>query len=214
MKTICLDLDDFSVLNNRLDLLMTLKEAYPKLKVSLFTIPYDFAYEKEVSGRIMREKTLEAIKKQLDWLEIIPHGLLHFPKEFEKCDYETMKNYVLPSIDEAFKKDGLPYVKGFKPPYWLWNKEVIRVLDEADWWGAIDRTKLKEPKTKRYYVYTHSIDEPFNESTLDLLKLHGHISVQSANNIEKCLPNLFKMPADAEFKFASEMVEENVESPA
>jgi len=209
MKTIVLDFDDFSVLNNRMDLLMQLKESYPKLKVSLFTIPYDFAFESQPAGRILRDKTLAMIKTQLDWIELIPHGLIHFPKEFEKCDYETMKLKVIPAIDEAFKKDGLPYVKGFKAPYWLWNEEVIRALDDEDWWGAIDKKNYYLSKPKKYYVYTHRIDEVFSLSSLDVLKLHGHITNVSANGIERCFTNLFKMPTDAEFKFASQMLDEN-----
>ncbi len=209
MKTIALDFDDFSVLNNRLDLLLLLKESYPKLKVTLFTIPYDYQHEQDVAGRIMREKTLEAIKKQLDWLEIVPHGLVHMPREFERCDYETMRKKVIPSIDECFKKDGLPYVKGFKPPYWLWNGEVIRALNDEGWWGAVDRIRVNEPKTKKYYVYSHKISEPFPESTLDVWKLHGHISPPEVNNLERCLSLLFKMPADADFKFASELLNES-----
>ena len=207
-KIIVLDFDDFSVLNNRLDLLLRLKETYPKLKVSLFTIPYDYAYESQVSGRILRKTTLKAIKKQLGWLELIPHGLVHMPREFEKCDYETMKEHVIPAIDEAFKRDDLPYVKGFKPPFWLWNEEVVRALDEEGWWGAIDGKQKVTLRTKKYYEYTHTIDEPFMESTKDVLKLHGHITPKSKNYIEKCFVNLFKMPTDAEFKFASEMLEE------
>jgi len=208
MKQICLDFDDWSVMNNRLDLLLRLKEAYPKLKVTLFTIPYDFEYEKEVTARIMREKTLEAIKKQLSWLQLVPHGLLHLPKEFLKCDYTTMKDYVFQSIDETFKKDGLPYEKGFKAPYWQWNKDVIRALDEKGWWGAVDKNHPEMPKPKKYYVYTHSIGEVFSLSTLNVLKLHGHINNVENNGIEKCFTNLFKMPSNAEFKFAGEMLEE------
>lgn len=205
-KIICLDFDDFSVLNNRLDLLLKLKESYPKLKVTLFTIPFDFVYEKDVSGRIMRDDTLKAIKKNLDWMQIVPHGLVHMPREFEKCDYKTMKKYVLPSIDECFKRDGLPYEKGFKAPQWLWNKDVIKVLDEEGWWGAIDKDNVAE-KTKKYYQYSHGVDAPFSLSTSNVLKLHGHITPDNKNYIEKCLPNLFRMPEDAEFRFASEMLE-------
>lgn len=174
----------------------------------MFTIPYDTPYEGDVSARLLREKTLEAVKKNLDWIEIIPHGLLHMQREFEKCDYDTMK-LSMKAIDEMFTKDGLPYVKGFKAPYWLWNEEVVRALDDEGWWGAIDKNRKKtDAKTKRFYVYTHGIDEHFKLSNLDLLKLHGHITPDSANSIEKCFINLFNMPTDAEFKFASELVEE------
>lgn len=207
MKQISLDFDDFSVLNNRLDLLFRLKETYPNLKVSMFTIPYDFVYEKDVSARLLRDKTLQAIKDNLDWIQIIPHGLLHLPREFEKATYETTK-MSLKAIDEAFKKDGLSYEKGFKAPYWLWNEEVCRALDDEGWWGAIDKNRKEtDARTKRFYVYTHGIDEWFSKSTLDVLKLHGHITPDSNNGIEKCFINLFHMPSDAKFVFASELVE-------
>jgi len=205
MTQICLDFDDFSVLNNRMDLLLRLRESYPKLKVSLFTIPYDFVYEGDLSAGLMRKDTLAMIKENLDWLEIIPHGLLHTQKEFEKCTYDTMK-LSMKAIDEQFKKDGLPYVKGFKAPYWLWNEEVVKALDDSGWWGAIDR-KGSLAMPKKYYRYTHSISEWFSESNLPVLKLHGHITGASDNGIERCFANLFRMPADAEFKFASELLQ-------
>jgi hypothetical protein len=207
-KTVVLDFDDFSVLNNRLDLLLRLKESYPKLKVTLFTIPFDIAYEKDISGKIVREDTLKVIKRNINWMQIVPHGLIHMPREFEKCTYDTMRDYVIPAIDEAFKKDGLPYEKGFKPPYWLWNSEVVRALDDEGWWGAIDSKNESEVKTKRFYKYTNGIDELFGKSTFDVLKLHGHITNSSSNSIERCFPNLFNIPTDATFKFASDMLEE------
>lgn len=203
-----LDFDDFSVLNNRLDLLLRLRESYPNIKISLFTIPFDFLYEQDVSARLMRDKTLEKIKENLDWIEIIPHGLMHMPREFEKCTYDTMKNYIFKAIDEAFVKDGLPYVKGFKAPYWLWNDEVVRALDEEGWWGAID-SKQEMLKTKKFYKYSHSIDEPFSKANnQEVIKLHGHITSSYSNGIDRCFFNLFKMDPKAEFKFASELLED------
>jgi len=208
MKTICLDFDDFSVLNNRMDLLLRLRESYPKLKVSLFTIPCDYVYEGDLNASLLRKDTLAMIKENLDWIELIPHGLLHTPREFEKCTYETMK-LSMEAIDEQFKKDGLPYVKGFKAPYWLWNEDVVRALNDSGWWGAIDRKGMLYGKAvpDRYYRYTHGIDEWFSESNLHVLKLHGHITNASENGIERCFTNLFRMPTDAEFNFASELLE-------
>jgi hypothetical protein len=205
--TYSLDFDDFSVSNNRLDLLLRLKESYPKLKVSMFTIPYDIVYENDVSAKLMRENTLKELKKHLDWIEIIPHGLTHFPSEFEKCTYETMRDYIFDAIAEAFGKDGLPFVKGFKAPYWLWNEGVVKALDEKGWWGAIDRN-TNMISTKRFYKYTHSIAEPyFKALNVDIIRLHGHIT-PADNGIEKCFFNLFKMDPKADFKFASELIEE------
>jgi hypothetical protein len=124
IKHVSLGLHDFSVLNNRLDLLMKIKEHYPDFKVSLFTIPFDVMHEVGTQ-RMYRKAALAKIRECLDWIQIIPHGLTHMAKEFEKCDYKLFRNKVMPSIKEAFDKDRLPFVKGFCAPYWTWNKDVV-----------------------------------------------------------------------------------------
>lgn len=207
MKTISLDIHDPSVLHSGLDLLLQIKEHYPKFKVSLFWIPLDPKYEMS-QLRLQREDAVKRIKANLDWIELIPHGLTHIPREFEKCDYFTMRDLIFQAIDEAFKKDDLPYVKGFCAPYWLWSEGVVQALNEEGWFGAIDKNQPDMLKTKKFYTYSHSIDERFWNSTNDVLKLHGHLDGVSSNDLEKCLLNLLKMPTDAEFKFVSEMVEE------
>lgn len=202
---VVLDLDDFSVLRSRMDLLLQIKEHYPTFKVSMFAIPYDYEYEMS-ELRLQRDERLKLIKQNLDWIQIIPHGLMHIPREFERCDKDTMR-MAMASIDEAFRKDGLPYEKGFKAPYWLWTQDVVDVLDESGWWGAQDRNQPNNVRTKRRYEYTHSIDEPFWEAKTDLLKLHGHISLPSANNLEDCLLNIFKLPPGVEWCFVTDFIE-------
>jgi hypothetical protein len=202
---IVLDFDDFSVLRHKMDLLIPLKEAYPGLRVSMFTIPYDYEYEM-TDLRLQRDKALKMVRENLDWIQIIPHGLTHQPGEFLNCDKETMY-LTLKAIDEFFKKDGLPYVNGFKAPYWQWNQDVVDVLDEMGWWGAIDPNQ-EMLKTKKYYQYSHSIDTPFWQSDEKLLKLHGHMTLPSSNNLEDCMLNLMKMPRNAKFYYATDFLEE------
>lgn len=206
MKTVALDLDDFSILNSRMDLLLKIKEHYPGFKVSLFTIPLDPRYEMSTQ-KIYREQALKVIHENLDWLQIIPHGITHLPEEFLNCDYYTFRDAVIPAIDEQFKKDGLPYEKGFKAPYWLWNKDVIRAMDEAGWFGATDRNQPDMLKPKKNYVYTHSLEEPFYLSKDEIIKLHGHIDGVSRNDLEKNFLNIFKLPGDIEWKFITEVME-------
>lgn len=198
------DLDDGSILRNRWDLLLKLKELYPNLKLSLFWIPFDFEYEKSML-RVNRETKLKMIKDNLDWIELIPHGLSHIPQEFMRCDKETMK-VALQAIDECMVRDGLPYVKGFKAPYWLWNQDVVDVLDDEGWFGASDRNQPDMPKTKRDYVFTHSIHENFWEDKQEFWGLHGHMTEPSENALERCIINMTKIPQDAEFKFVSEVI--------
>jgi len=205
---ISLDLHDFSIIRNRFDLLLTLKDHYPELKVSLFTVPYDYMCEMS-DLRLMKDEALKKIQENKDWLEFIPHGIAHIPREFEKADRETMETYVNNIIPEMVKA-GLPedrIVKGFCPPQWLWNQEVIDVLDEHRWWGATDRNQPGLPSTKRYYTYSHSINEPYWLSTQDTIKLHGHIGLPDKNNLQDCLLKLLKLPVHADWKFVSEMVE-------
>lgn len=208
MKKVALDLDDFSVLNNRMDLLLKVREHYPDFKVSLFTIPFDAQIESNPQARTLRDKSLELIHKNLDWIQIIPHGLTHMQNEMANVDYYQFRDLVLPAIDEAFTKDGLPYVKGFKPPYWLYNADVVRVLDERGWFTATDRNQPEMLKGKRNYQYTHSLEEPFFESTKDTILLHGHIDGVSKNDLEENFLNLFKFKEDIEWHFITDYIEE------
>lgn len=205
MKKYSLDLHDASILNTKLDLLLDLKEHLPKLKVTFGFIPWDVFRETSL-GRINRDKELARLKENLDWIQLVPHGLSHIQEEFARCDRHTMK-MVLESIDEVMKKDDLPYEKGFMPPYWLWNQEVVDILDENGWWGAVDRNQPTMLRTKKFYVYTHSIDEPFWKSDLETVKLHGHMGLPSHNNVEDCLLNLLKIDPQAEWQFVSEVVQ-------
>lgn len=203
---ISLDCHDPSLLNFGWEWWERLREHYPSLKLSVFFIPFDPLAETS-QLRLERDKAVEKLKENLDWIKLIPHGLTHMPREFLNCDYYTMRDLVLPSIDEAFSKDGLPYEKGFCAPFWQWNADVVRVLDEKGWWGAIDRNQPEMLKTKRSYTYNHPIDEPFWESQDKILKLHSHLDGSSANDIERCFLNLLKMPQDAEFVYVTDFVE-------
>src|SRR3989344_6335826 len=100
---VCLDLHDFSVVNNRLNLLLKLKEHFPDFKISLFTVASDISAD--WGPFCIRGDMLKEIKKHLDWIQIIPHGLFH-NKELEFCDYRTFKDKIMPAIKEAFDKDG------------------------------------------------------------------------------------------------------------
>lgn len=207
IKTVSIDLDDFSIYQNGLDYLLQLKEHYPGLKVSMFTIPVHYEYETEATLNIRRSTELEKVKKNLDWIQIIPHGLIHMPHEFEKADKQAME-MALKAIDEVFTKDGLPYEKGFKAPYWLWNKEVLEVLNKHNWWGAVDRNNSKMLRPDRYYQYTHSLEEPFWLSNNETINIHGHMTGPSVNNLYDCFMNLMRLPTDVNFEYVTEFIKE------
>lgn len=206
MKKVSLDLHDFSILRNRLDILEEIKSHFPDFKVSLFTIPFDYEYETGTM-RLSKDEFLQKIRKNLSWMQFIPHGALHLPREFENCDAWTMNMY-LDNVEAEFSKQGLPMEKGFCAPYWLWNQDVVSALNEKGWWGAVDRNQPTMIRPKRWYQYTHSIDEPFWESTNEVLNLHGHMTKPSSNDLESCMLNILKLPVDTEWHFVTDFINE------
>jgi predicted deacetylase len=204
MKQISLDFDDFSLQNNNLFYIYKLREQYPNFKVSMFYIPADLQYYQN----LMEEERLQVLEQvrtaiKEGWLELIPHGLMHVKQEFLKMSAKDME-LILKAYEEHFKELDLPYVKGFKAPFWQISKEAIKVLNKRGWFLAIDRNQPDCLKAKKNYVYNWSIDEPFKE--LKQVKAHGHISGPSRNNIAESMINLSQIPQDYQWKFISEVM--------
>ena len=200
---VCLALHDFSVVHNRLDILLKLKEHFPNFKVSLFTIPID--KKMDWGPYLIRGELLEKIREHLGWMQIITHGLRHEGSDVKNWNYKYTKDIVLPTIKTIFC-NSLPFVNGFCAPHWRWNKEIVRALDDSGWWGAVDRDK-NMPYTKKFYKYNFLLNEPFYESNLELLKLHGHI-YGTKNDVGRCIDSLLRLPLDTEWVFATECLEE------
>lgn len=206
---VCLDLHDASLFCAYWENWQHLKERFPDFKLSLFFIPWDFPFESSLM-RLNKEEAIEKYKENKDWIRLYPHGLTHFPDEFLKADQAAMK-FTLGAIDEIFKQNGLEYGRGFCAPYWLWNKDVVKVLDDAGWWGAVDRNQPDMDTPKKFYRWSHSIAEPFwNDKEATVWKLHGHMSAPSENAFEPCLFNLLKIPQDAKWAFVDEFIETKV----
>lgn len=205
MEKVALSLDDFSVVNNRLDLLFKLKEHFPNFKVSLFTVPID--EKKDWGPYTMRREFLKIIKENLDWMQLIPHGLTHEGSEMRNADWRYFKEVTIPAIEEAFQRDGLPFEEGFKAPHWRWSSGVVQALDELGWWGAIDNRQPEMQRTKKFYCYSHGIDEPFWTASRDV-QLHGHIYGQR-NDLGVCFDNLLKLPQDIEWCYVTDFLEED-----
>jgi len=203
MKKVCLDLHDFSVVNNRLLWLLALKEHFPNFRVSLFMIPVDV--KSDWGPYLLREEFLEEIHRHLDWIQLIPHGLHHPRNEMARADFMPFKQVTIPAIEDAFNKDGLPFEKGFCAPHWRWSDAVVRTLDDLGWWGAVDRDK-KMPYPKRFYKYNYLLNEPFWEAEEDL-KIHGHI-YGTKNDVGLCFENLLKLPEDTEWHFVTDFLED------
>lgn len=208
MPKVSLDLDDSTIFFVNWDKILRLKERYPKMKLSLFHIPFDYQAEKSLL-RTMRTQGLKLLKENLDWIQLIPHGVAHLPSEFQNVYKEDLP-LVFNAINEFFTDDKLPYEKGFKAPQWLYTQDLVDFLDEKEWWMAVDRNQPNAPRTKRFYEYNYSIEERFWESKEPVWKLHGHMGAPSTNNIEDCFLNLLKIPLDAEWHYATDFINETI----
>jgi len=203
-QKVVLDIDDPTVFFCNWDKLIRLKERYPQFKVSFFFVPFDFENEKSLQ-HTLRANGLKKLKKNLDWIQLIPHGVAHLPQEFLNVPKKDLP-LIFNAINEFMNDDGLPYEKGFKAPQWLYNQDLVDFLDEKGWWMGVDRNQPNAPRTKKFYEYGYSIDEPFWESKDEVWKLHGHMGGPSENNIEDCFLNLLKIPLDAEFHFVTDFI--------
>ncbi len=193
-----LDLHDFSIVNNRLDLLKALKDYFDDFRVSLFTVPVD---ESRDWGAYQSRKELVKEIREIEWIQLIPHGYMHLGSEMRNADYRFFKEITLPGIKEAFERDGLKYEKGFCAPHWRWSDGVVKALDEEGWWGAVDPRQPGMLKTKRYYVYDNAIDD-IKSGT----KLHGHV-YGTRNDLGLCMKNLLKLPKDTKWEFITDYIQ-------
>jgi hypothetical protein len=198
----CLGLHDFSVVNSRLDVLCRLKDRFPNFKLSLFTVPVDQKSDWGIST--IRYDLLREVKDNLGWMQLIPHGYAHDGSEMRNCDYGEFKR-AMESIDSAFKMDGLPYEKGFAAPHWRWSHGVVKALDEMGWWGAVSPHCPDMYCTRRFYRYSHLINERLDG---EVLKLHGHV-YGTKNDVGRCFNNLAALPPSTEWRYVTDFLEES-----
>lgn len=197
----CIALHDFSVVNNRLDLLILLKNYFKDFKISLFIVATD--HHEDWGPSLERNDFLDKIRDNLDWIQLIPHALCHNGSEVQNIKEDEFREY-LNNIQQALQVDRLPYEKGFVAPHWRWNDNVVKVLDELGWWGAVDRDKVM-PHTQKFYKYNYLLNEDFPIE--DNLKLHGHV-YGTKNSIGRCINNVLRLPRDTEFKFVTDYLED------
>lgn len=211
-QKLALDFDDLCYSCHNLEIFQKLKEHYPELKVTLFTIPMDIGYLRgKPWSEFMRESKVwrDTINK-LDWVELGVHGLAHMQNEFMCEVSEAIQK--LQAGEKVMQEMGMKYKKIFKAPFWQMTDEVARAIEKRGYVIAIDRNKSIPKGLKKYYQYNWSIEEPFPK-TLKVIKGHGHIarffgsSTPNTNGLDGCFTKLMKIP-DVEFKFVSEIIKE------
>lgn len=174
LDDLCDDFDPFSEL-------CSLKNRFPKLKVTLFAIP----------GRCSRE--LLDLYAGLDWVELAAHGYHHSSMECAIWGHREAAD----KLSEIAEK--MPVSKLFKAPGWVGNPAVAKALKDGGWslahhaghdeWGD---------DLPPVYVY--------NDDTFMVTAIHGH-TWDSCGNGPSAWEEMFAgVDADADFAFVSEVV--------
>ena len=185
------DLDDFTDGNMlHMDTLNELKDSFPKLKVTLFAVPF------KTSDRWLK------MFSAFDWIEFAVHGYTHEPnKECLSWDKDDA-NFALIEAEASGA-----FVKGFRPPGWQMSAATLDVLSERGYWVAPhpdDRRRVERYEVPAYYA-----------GWFNPLSVHGHMQDIHQDNplLRNGLNQLIMergLPWDGrtEFKFISEVVDE------
>jgi hypothetical protein len=157
-----LDLDDFSLVNHRLDLLDRLKEMKPGLKVTLFSVPAPDGVRMEDNLQFLRW-----VKDTRPWVELAVHGWCH---AYLECQRWTKEDAL--KVLELCENE--PFVKGFKCPYWAVSEGVYLGCMERSWWLA-DHEKNNGTRPARLPVYL--LDRRS--------RVHGHVQDIGSNGLQE-----------------------------
>jgi hypothetical protein len=184
LQDVVLDLDDFAQEpgNNCLADLMDLKIKYPKLKVTLFAIPYYQGKDNSPFFHMVKEKFG-------DWIEMAIHGWKHEPVECKEWNHHTAYRLAKKSYDMGC------FVKGFKAPGWQISRETYQALHELGFWIADHNTSEytekgvpnseRRPKDMKVYSVDHpwivhghtwdvnNLDPPYRNGIRQIVEEHG-----------------------------------------
>lgn len=224
-QKVVLDLDDFSVTSPNFEYILKLKEHYPNLKITLFTIPLDKFI---LSGKIKMDTYMrwaEMIHAYSDWLEIAVHGFTHDKPEMV-VPYKQAKD-TLKAAERMFSKikffekrrfwgnkwkkyyPNIPYKKIFKAAGWMMSDDAYKAARDMGYVVGVDRNQpTPQIDGLETYKFNWSIDEPFPKE-YPIMKAHGHMYATPAvqNDILTCFENLLTIPSDVEFLTISEFLQ-------
>lgn len=165
----------------------------------MFTIPWDIRFSPQTKGAPITDKQYEpwvsTIRKAIEdgWMEIMIHGLTHAPREFEKLTYQEAKNRILVA-QKMFINVKIPYQYYFKAPQWLISNDARKAIIDMGFKIVDDH----------YYNWNIKDEMPKGDNLI----AHGHIQDEpyTMNGIDQSFIRLCKIPADAEWKFLSEIL--------
>lgn len=183
-KNVGVDFDDFcDATLPELKYLITLKQRYPELLVTLFTIPARTSDSTLATAREVGE-----MFSPKNWLQLAPHGWRHIRGEcFAWTDVEA-KDKIAAAAERGIDS---PI---FKAPGWLIDGDTYKACHELGYAVASHET-FRIPNTGCYeYVY----NSPGN----GFISIHGHLTKTSENYIADIK---FDIPKYALFRHVYEL---------
>jgi hypothetical protein len=179
------DFDDYcdSTMADTIGPLTQLKEQYPLLKVTLFTIPSRTS-----------PQTIAAAEALGDWVALAPHGYFH-----------TRGECLAWSDEEAYKKIKAARDMGltapiFRAPGWLLDGDTYIACQKLDI-SVASHNLFRIPQTGvPEYVYNL-----VQGRSKGVRPIHGHVSPVSGNFIRDMIKDgRLSFPVKADFKFCHE----------
>ena len=206
---IAFDLHDFSPVNHRLDLLKKIKEHYPNFKVTLFMPPFDTTSGK-MASLMNHPDFVNVLSENADWIEIGVHGFTHKFGELDKMPADVVNKLLLATENMIAKIEDekgikINFTKGFCAPHWKRTIEVDKALRSRGYWVALNRDGDTNPLNLPFYTYNWSINDVIPDAPI--VRGHGHIQDTCGNGLMESYDSVLQMPTDAEFVFASEVLE-------
>ncbi len=205
ITSITLDLDDFYPSNNALFYLKELKAHFPKMKVSLFTVPFKKVDDRSVESWMTCPELVEEINSY-DWIEILPHGFFHVMREMEMVDYKQTV-LMIRALEENFRSLRFHFARVFKAPHWQIGWDALAALRDLGYAVAInpeDKEKMRLPEGLRTYEHNWGIQFPIPRR--QVIRGHGHVQNWNGTGLVENFSNLLDLSTTAEWKFVSECV--------
>lgn len=185
MPTVVMDFDDLHDGNDRLDVLLRLKERDPGFKVTLFTIP-----------TCMSELTWAKYAAHKDWIALGIHGWRHARHECLAWTSEETEQKV--GLARLIYPDFAPV---FKAPNWEICDEVYDGL-KASGVAVADHIRNVEIIPADMPHYTYNIRLRNDAYT----RLHGHIQNWNGTGLEEAYELWSSPPVGSTYLFVTDAI--------
>lgn len=226
-----LNFDDLLPCYTDFTLLERLVQLFPEIKVTIFM---------PINSRVWGNKNILDYPRWCQKIaqlpsknfEIAPHGYYHHlndrvrTPEFKYLSKKEAANLLL-RCEEAFKRAGIKFIRGFRPPRWEMSKGTEQALEKLGYLFLSDSPRFYEEhqniKIPRIFANSdikeneeHIYEvKPYRHLLLDLREFYihrGHLVSHCDNNLTKdTFDNIVRTVMsfeNIEFKFLSEIAEE------